>query len=218
MNTNITILLACILFFIPQAEARFGQHDEWEGDSRRPISQNKYLYTEANPVNGVDPSGRSTVGNLIGASVVVGVFSSIATSEYSPLSRNSRFDENEPYDYGLDQGIGDIISHCAWEELVPELGPLEPDTLKGIVEGLSIPIYKPLVGFPLAGNASKFTNAISLTGHFFYQKGYRPRVNFRFLGTNTPFRIAGRANAVVGSGFIAHDVTDFTMCVSFHVR
>ncbi len=39
-------------------EGRFMSRDTWEGDARRPLSMNRWMYVEGNPVNLIDPSGK----------------------------------------------------------------------------------------------------------------------------------------------------------------
>lgn len=39
------------------ADGRFQSRDTWSGDVNRPLSLNRWMYTEGNPVNATDPSG-----------------------------------------------------------------------------------------------------------------------------------------------------------------
>ena len=75
MKKGILLILVSVLVFCSQAEARFGQQDKWEGDPTRPISQNKYLYAESNPVIYVDPSGYMSLPSQISS---LGLQTSIA--------------------------------------------------------------------------------------------------------------------------------------------
>ena len=43
------------------AIGRFTRRDTWEGNRTNPITLNKYLYANGNPVNGIDPSGFQTL-------------------------------------------------------------------------------------------------------------------------------------------------------------
>jgi hypothetical protein len=43
------------------ARGRFARMDDWTGDQYRPPTLNKYLYADADPVNGMDPSGMATL-------------------------------------------------------------------------------------------------------------------------------------------------------------
>lgn len=43
---------------------RFASMDTWSGDFERPLSLHKYLYAHGDPVNGSDPSGRTTLLDL----------------------------------------------------------------------------------------------------------------------------------------------------------
>lgn len=69
---RIIIVLILFVLFTSQAQARFGQHDDWEGDPTRPISLNKHLYASSNPVNRVDPTGRADF-TLAGVTVSINV-------------------------------------------------------------------------------------------------------------------------------------------------
>ncbi|ELS31339.1 MULTISPECIES: RHS repeat-associated core domain-containing protein [Pseudanabaena] len=44
-----------------QAIGRFTRSDTWEGNTNNPLSLNKYLYANGNPLAFVDPSGRTAV-------------------------------------------------------------------------------------------------------------------------------------------------------------
>jgi RHS repeat-associated protein len=39
------------------ADGRFQSRDTWSGDVNRPLSLNRWMYVEGNPVNFIDPSG-----------------------------------------------------------------------------------------------------------------------------------------------------------------
>ncbi|WP_327077706.1 RHS repeat-associated core domain-containing protein, partial [Pseudoalteromonas sp. P1-9] len=47
--------------YYDQNVGRFTQQDAWMGRDGEPVTLNKYLYTHADPVNGVDPSGYFTL-------------------------------------------------------------------------------------------------------------------------------------------------------------
>ncbi|MEE9327443.1 MAG: RHS repeat-associated core domain-containing protein [Cocleimonas sp.] len=51
--------------YYDQGVGRFTQQDEWLGKICSPITLNKYIYTDSNPVNGIDPSGYFTMSNLM---------------------------------------------------------------------------------------------------------------------------------------------------------
>jgi hypothetical protein len=52
--------------------------DEWAGKVCTPITLNKYLYADANPANGTDPSGYMTLGNLGAANNINGILTTTA--------------------------------------------------------------------------------------------------------------------------------------------
>jgi RHS repeat-associated protein len=50
--------------YLNQEKGRFWTMDTWEGDRQEPLSLHKYLYANADPVNGVDPSGNMTLADV----------------------------------------------------------------------------------------------------------------------------------------------------------
>jgi len=56
---------------------RFLSQDPEMGHSDDPISMHRYLYTGADPINGVDPSGRDTLGNVCMSMAIGGILGSI---------------------------------------------------------------------------------------------------------------------------------------------
>ncbi len=51
--------------YLNVATGRFWTGDTYEGDQSDPLSLHKYLYTHANPVNGIDPSGHGLLLDLL---------------------------------------------------------------------------------------------------------------------------------------------------------
>jgi hypothetical protein len=52
--------------------------DTWLGKECTPITLNKYIYADADPANGIDPSGYMTIGSQMSAVNVQGVLSTTA--------------------------------------------------------------------------------------------------------------------------------------------
>jgi RHS repeat-associated protein len=52
--------------YMDPSTGRFTTLDEFAGDMQDPLSLNKYLYTQADPINGYDPSGQDDEGFSIG--------------------------------------------------------------------------------------------------------------------------------------------------------
>jgi RHS repeat-associated protein len=52
---------------------RFNRLDPFFGNLNDPLSLHKYLYTHADPINGIDPSGKMTIGMAIGIGIQVGI-------------------------------------------------------------------------------------------------------------------------------------------------
>ncbi len=57
---------------------RFTQMDTWSGHRHSPLTLNKYIYGDANPVMGIDPSGHFTLGSLGAAQKIIGKLSTYA--------------------------------------------------------------------------------------------------------------------------------------------
>ena len=61
MNRLIAAALSLVLLSPFSAHGRFVQADKWMGADQQPITLNKYVYANADPVNGTDPSGQFTI-------------------------------------------------------------------------------------------------------------------------------------------------------------
>ena len=97
--------------------------------------------------------------------------------------------------------------------------PTGLDLGKTLSEVGSLPIYKPLVGIPVIGDSSAFTNVLNYTS-------LKLGLNARFQGaalrsiTKAAFgsvRIAtvvGRANVVIGGALLAYDAASIAICTS----
>jgi RHS repeat-associated protein len=191
---------------------RFTQMDTWMGDNQEPITLHKYLYTKADPVNNIDPSGNITIGQLVAASSVVGILASLSTSKYSIFESSAEHPDAGfvgTLDLGENPTVGNILVECIKEQYGDNSA-----IVRAIIEGASIPIYKPMLGAPVVGSSSRFTNFISAYGHFKYKGA---RLSFKFLGTTRAFGAAGRANAIAGSALFSYDITSIALCVNNHL-
>ena len=67
--------------YYDQGVGRFSQMDTWMGRSQDPVTLHKYLYANADTVNGIDPSGRATLMELLKTTSAAGMlFGSTAFS------------------------------------------------------------------------------------------------------------------------------------------
>ncbi|MFN3713390.1 MAG: RHS repeat-associated core domain-containing protein [Alcanivoracaceae bacterium] len=64
--------------YYDQGVGRFTQMDIWMGRSQDPVTLNKYLYANADPVRHVDPSGNYSIMSLGRATAVLGVLATIS--------------------------------------------------------------------------------------------------------------------------------------------
>jgi RHS repeat-associated protein len=83
--------------------------------------------------------------------------------------------------------------------------------VRGGVGALALPLYKPWLGLPVLGNASRFTNPLSYAG---LQRFPNLKVPFRLFRTNRLFGLLGRANLVVGLAFLTYDISSIAGCVA----
>lgn len=83
----------------------------------------------------------------------------------------------------------------------------------------SIPLSKILLGRPVIGNASKYTNLVSELGTRFFpmatlpHKSFAAKVAKNTFGTIRVFGIVGRAMPFVAVGLAVYDVISIGMCV-----
>ena len=70
----------------------------------------------------------------------------------------------------------------------------------------AFPLYKPAIGLPVVGNASRFTNPISLAGLG------GPRISRAVICTTRVFGIVGRLNVVGAVAFGVYDAYSIGSC------
>lgn len=61
-NGDSTQLLYLRARYYNPADGRFQSRDRWSGDYNRPLSLNRWMYVEGNPVNYTDPTGNLRIG------------------------------------------------------------------------------------------------------------------------------------------------------------
>jgi RHS repeat-associated protein len=89
--------------------------------------------------------------------------------------------------------------------------PTGLDFGKMVSEVGALPIPKSLVGVPVIGNSSRFTNAVSLIPH---KLGIRLNTGMQILGSGRVFGVLGRANVIVGSAMLAWDAASIAICTA----
>jgi RHS repeat-associated protein len=76
--------------YMNPSSGRFFTMDSFEGSANDPISLHKYLYTKANPVNNIDPTGRTTLTELnvtFGIGEILGAQASLTLGTAGPVLR-----------------------------------------------------------------------------------------------------------------------------------
>jgi len=71
---------------------RFTRRDTWEGNNLDPITLNKYLYGNGNPVNYTDPTGLFSLAEISAARSIRNALAEIQFSSYSELIRHTDSD------------------------------------------------------------------------------------------------------------------------------
>ena len=118
-------------------KGRFLTRDEFEGFPRRAASLNKYLYADANPLVGLDPTGRFTIKELAVSSAIGGVL-------------------NAALGFESGQTISTVATNFAQ-------GAVEGAAFYGIGSG-AVRLLKFAHRARLAGSISRFLERISLAG------------------------------------------------------
>ncbi|NJL00460.1 MAG: hypothetical protein HC910_07770, partial [Spirulinaceae cyanobacterium SM2_1_0] len=71
---------------------RFTRRDTWEGSNFEPITLNKHIYANADPVNGIDPTGLFTMTDISAARGVRNTLAAAQFSSYTELIRSTDSD------------------------------------------------------------------------------------------------------------------------------
>ncbi|MEI6331349.1 MAG: putative Ig domain-containing protein [Pseudanabaena sp. ELA645] len=126
---------------------RFVSKDAFGGVIERPMSQNSYLYADANPVNNTDPSGYFTMGDV---SATLSVLSTLAASG------------------GVGFGVGYIGAAAATgasgEQILGLFGEWGAGFASGVSGGLLTDIYEAASGKKIEPKHSALFNAGNITG------------------------------------------------------
>ncbi|UXI68061.1 RHS repeat-associated core domain-containing protein [Tahibacter amnicola] len=73
--------------YMNPASGLFSQRDAWDGNDRRPVSLNKYLYADQSPATNTDPSGHMSLGEMSMVSNVTNALDITPASEFAQRFR-----------------------------------------------------------------------------------------------------------------------------------
>jgi hypothetical protein len=114
----------------------------------------------------------------------------------------------------------DKLSKCAAEQygFGDDNGPSALDDAKMFSEIGAAPLYKPLVGLPVVGDASKFTNVLGATTLGLRLNPVLPGtvsgITKGAFGSVRAGTVLGRANVYVGSSLLLSDALSIATCAT----
>ena len=91
---------------------RFTQMDVYQGAIFNPVSLNKYLYANADPVNGIDPSGYITLMDLTKAIEQIGVHSARASYHFGKKQVGRGFGSLKNMGRTAEKMVDRIVQEC----------------------------------------------------------------------------------------------------------
>ncbi len=103
-------------FYDPKT-GRFPTMDAFPGNAFDPTSLHKYLYAHANPINGLDPSGRMTIYETALAGTVVATLATVAT--YAAVTPWKKRPAAGP---GATPALWDIVAMMSFVGLAAQVG------------------------------------------------------------------------------------------------
>ena len=92
---------------------RFTQQDTFQGWEEDPTTLHKYLYANADPVNGTDPSGFTTMMSISAGGSGFGILSTMALPSYSAIGKVAAGLVGAGLGYGVSEELKDFIARNA---------------------------------------------------------------------------------------------------------
>jgi RHS repeat-associated protein len=93
--------------FYDTSSGRFGRMDTYEGDRNAPLTLNKYIYANGNPINGTDPTGLATLQEYQIAFAIAAI--PVTTATFAPSIIAGARDRNTSDDVVVYTGMGTVI-------------------------------------------------------------------------------------------------------------
>jgi RHS repeat-associated protein len=152
---------------------RFGRMDTYGGKVREPITLHKYLYANANPSMFTDPTGLSTMGEVLTGLLILGVLLSIGGSTKTRKQCNDEPTAHEKHNRESARSPQDFIAYVdnnkpTYDELMMEAGAGEDKIL-----GVSVNFPKgPTASYRYVEDADDTRRAIDMK-HFLYFGSYQ---------------------------------------------
>ena len=192
-------------------------------DYGNPTSWNRYAYTNGDPVNGMDPTGRECLAAQFGNDEIGYTDGYVDDGAGSPCSEAGIDENGDISPYTLDVSAFDPLFDDS------QLGPNDPNSVSATIDwdkfgsclvnstldyygltaltagsaALAVPIPKSLIPpFRMIGKPT--TNLLSALGHYI-EINVR-RITIDGLARTNLLRIAGRANPYVAAALLAIDV------------
>jgi RHS repeat-associated protein len=193
--------------FYDAGTGRFTRKDTYEGNTFSPITLNKYVYGNGNPVKYTDPTGLFSIGEANAAVSISNILDSIQLDGghnfLATTLGDSSFPDGNPIsdEYYILSSAGGLDLNQGVIEWLENYAPHDY-VIRFLVYGGALPIPKKLLGLPTLPGTSKLTNPISFLGLKYFRGTRLPQ---RVFGSPSAARAVGRANVILATGLLIYD-------------
>jgi RHS repeat-associated protein len=88
---------------------RFNRTDPFAGNTQDPQSLHKYAYVHNNPVNGIDPTGMFSIGNVMTTVAIIGVLTGIFNTAISGVSLAYASEDDDVIPDGAIMSVSEVF-------------------------------------------------------------------------------------------------------------